>query len=477
MARIVDRAPYAPKPAPEPTAEVAQAAGASPEEDGEAPPISFERGVGDAAEDADDMPRPERPPVVLKSASRPTSVDEFYALVVRDCLESIARFARDRVELAVSERARAEEKTLQSVDAIAAAGRGVVREILEWWRAELEFRGPYSSWAASFALGTFAEPDALCAVKDGLVELPLSAEAHATMAAEALAVAPSEHVPVLARDLLRSAHPISRAVGVEVLSLRQAISPDELAHHLSDVNVVVTAAAARAAGRLDREAAAPLIPRLKRWMHFPHQGVAWAASRALLRWGLLDPYLDIIQGGRLAAILGVKAGEILILAGNEGDAEQLGKILAKEPISPAHLATLSRFGHAGSWAYLLHALGKEELATSAADALRVLFGPKVPDDRALDAGAWRSAIHEARPTPGTRYRRGEPYRPAVVAAECQSGALTRGEIERRLDELAVRAGVVEDVDFTRFAPDVDPMLASFCAAATAADRSYLAGRW
>jgi hypothetical protein len=427
--------------------------------------------------DPADLPTPPHPPVVLSKPAPPISETDLCALVVNDALETLRGLARDRVEMTLAERASIEARLLARVDAIAVTGGPVVNRILAWWRGSLVLPGPWCSWVAPFALASIAGADALLAVLHGLESLPPSALAHQRVATDALAVSPHPALADLAEDLGTSPHPIARAAGIELLGRARQISPDRLRDFLLDANVTVVAAAARAAMLLSFEDAAPLLPLLRRLLHFPHVEVAWPIARLLLRWALPDPYDDVRTGGPLAGILGPRALEIFVLSGETADAACFTTIAARAPASPAQLSAIARFGHPGAWAYLVRHLGDEELADDAADALSTLFGPCVEPAKRLDGTAWKSAIAKAKLSPEVRYRLGVPWKPSLLAAECLSGQLSLLAVEGRLDELIVRARLTTPVDLTQFFPRLEPALNMACAEARRLDVRYPAGGW
>jgi hypothetical protein len=199
---------------------------------------------------------------------------------------------------------------------------------------------------------------------------------------------------------------------------------------------------------------------------FPDVSVAWPATRAVLLSGNTEPYVDVKSGGRLASVLGIAALEVLVCAGAPADIEAFQKIARRFPPSPALLSAAARFGHPGVWAYLLHHLAHAELGDAAARALVTLFGPIVPDAQRADANAWKAAITAQKLESTTRYRRGDPWRAGVVAAECRGGELPRAEIEARLDELAIRRKMKHRADLSRWTADLELELTAFMAEAT-----------
>ena len=401
---------------------------------------------------------PRRATIACWRRGEPRAPYELYEIVAGEAFNAIASAGRDRLLAPLEDRDDMEQRALRQVDALAAAGGRVVHLILSSWTSALELPGPWCSWAAAFALGSLDGADALLALHEGLLRLPAGAFDHAVAAASALAVAPHPDRTDLGRDLLSSSHPVARAVGVDVLGRAQQLAPDDLRRHLLDASVPVMAAAVRAASRMDLETVRPVLGVLERWLDFPHAEVAWPAARALLRWGLKTPLTQVRNGGHLARTLGIRAAEVLIVAGEPGDQARLAEILRGTPPSRATLDALARFGHPGAWAYLAQKLEDEDLVDDAVDALTTLFGSRVSWAERRSVPAWRSAIATAKLDPATRYRRGRPWSPAVVADECRAPSLSAADVNLRLDELVVRARIGQDVDVDAWWPHLSAAL-------------------
>lgn len=450
----------------------------APEEDDDTPegdeaPASSAR-RSRAAAPAEPVWTPSLPaPVRLaEGAGAPITLSAFHADVVGLAAETVAMLARDRLTGPLGRKEDVEARLLTRADAVACIGGEVIEQLLSWWRGALDNPSPWSSWSAVFLLGVLQGSDALDAVLDGLERVPAASAAHAALAAEALAVSPHPDVAALARLLVASPHPIARAAGLGALSRLSLLSADELRSHLIDPSLPVLAAATAAAGRLAAADAQALIPILQRWMGFPHASVAWPAARALTLWGKRDPLYDLRREGPVSRALGgLDQLELLVLSGDAADLPRVDRLVARLPASPPLLSALARLGDPRVWAFLAHHLADEELAEPARAALCTLFGPLVDDDEA-GAPAWRRAIQAADLDPALRYRRGEPFRPSVLARECRSGELSRAEVEGRLDELAARAGLQAPVDLARFVPDHAPALEALLAQADRADAAF-----
>lgn len=457
---------------------------------GEAGEVDHDEERDGAGEDAPAAPRalredwrpaegvaPERPTVRLLEDRRTLDLAGYRAAIVEQCLEAIAALARDRAQDPLSARAGSEPKILAAVDAVLASGGACVATILAWWERSTDSPSPWCSWAAPFVLGCIEGADALLAVRCGLERLAPDADAHGEQAAEALALVVHADRRALGIDLAGSPHPIARAVGVDVLARAGQLTLEQLRQHLFDGNPTVVAAALRAITRMSSLDGAPLAPLLERWIHFPNATVAELSARALLRWGHDRPYDDLRSGGRLGSIVGARAVQLLVLAGSKLDLVPIQTLVARAARTPALLDALGRFGHPGVAPFLVHHLADEDLADAASDALVTLFGPCVAPDALLSGPAWRAALAALKPDPGVRYRRGEPWKPSGVAAECASGELARTQMSPRIDELAVRARVEAPVDLGVWSPGVQPMLDGLLAAAVVSDRAWPASGW
>jgi hypothetical protein len=420
---------------------------------------------------------PDPAPVRLIEERRTLSRAGYHAAVVEQCLDAIATRARDRTNDPFSQREIAEQRILEATDAILASGGACVATVLSWWRRASDSPSAWCSWAAPFVLGSIEGADALLAVREGLESLAPGAFTHAAQAAEALAIVPHPDLPALAVDLAASAHPVARAVGVDMLARAGQLTVDQLRQQVFDANPPVMMAALEAIGRLPAADAAPLVPLLERWIHFPDPTVAWVVARALLRWQHGRPYEELRSNGPLVPILGGRAVELFALVGSRSDVEPLKKLVGKSARTPALFAALGRFGHPGVAPFLLHHLPDDDLGEHAAAALVTLFGAWVEPEAIQNASAWRSALLREKPDPELRYRKGEVWKPRSLAAECASGELSRAEMEPAIDELLLRGRIEWAADLGQWTSGLRPALASLPAATAVCDRSWPASGW
>lgn len=382
----------------------------------------------------------------------PSPLADVYASIVEGCADTIAMLARHRDERSVKERADAEGRILAQVDAIAATGEGAIADLKAWWRARAEEGDdPHRVWAMVFTLGSIDGPEARLALHEVVRALPDDDLQGGRLAADALSVLTREDALAQASELLASPEPMARAVGLDVVSRRGGMLPAAIAKHLDDASPAVIVAAIRALVRHPEVKEPPTA--VLRHLHHPDADVAWEAARAITLWGRRDAYLELRDGGPLAEVLGARGLEIFVMAGELEDLARMQAIVTRCPPSREVLSAIARFGAPASWAFLSHFLRDGDLADAARDALTALFGPCVPEDAASNPVAWRDAIGGRQLVSSVRHRRGAPWAPEVVLAECGSGDLRRAEVELRLDELRARTGARFEVDLSLWAPE------------------------
>ncbi|MFO0590355.1 MAG: hypothetical protein U0441_22625 [Polyangiaceae bacterium] len=392
-------------------------------------------------------------PLRVEDGGEPVPRRQFLSGVTEHCLDTLASRSRQRVELPFAGIAEPERSLLAACDALAAVSANVVEQTLAWWSAK-ETPSRWTSWALAAALSSFEGADALLALEAGLSHLPETAVEHAGAAAEALAIFANPDVDALARDLLEHPSPVLRAVGLETLSLRGGLAIEEIRRLLWDVNVPVLAAAVRAVGRLPTSDAALFVPLLIRWLRFPDADVAWTAARELALLHRAEPMIAL-RDGKLAHLRPEHALELFVLAGDTSDLEAIQRVLARAPVGEAELDALARFGHVGALSFLLHHLSEGDLVDEAVDALLTLFGPLVPPEEAGEPAPWKQAIKRARLDTSVRYRRGEPWSPAVIAREIEPRKLSIAGVDRRAAELGSRCDLPSRPKLSGWSTDID----------------------
>lgn len=464
--------------APAPTPE------ARPQNDAEAPDedvdaiLTLARSDGGRVDpDAPYVPPSVEAPLITLApeGGEPAPLHRFYATIVDDAAETMAMLARHRAERRMNERGREEERILQLVDAIAVC-RQWVATLLAWWTKASQSPDPWKIWAPVFTLGCLRGNEALAAIARVIAVLPPDAYRHAEIAAEALALAPHPGLRAFAEELVRSPHAPSRAIGIDVLCRAQALPVEEIARHLADPSPPVAILAIRGVLRL----AAPepaLVGPLRKAMTSSVRPIAWEAARALALLGDSHPGHEARSNPRFAAALGPKLLEIFIAMGSAADLPQIEAHLARVEIGAGHLDAVARFGHPKSWAFLVHFLADGDLARDAASALELLFGERTPHATRLNASAWRDAIARGGFDGALRYRRGEPWRPGTLVAECQRGRISRIACEAQIFEIAVRARIRPHVSLSLWSPDADATLRPFLVQVERADASFSHGSW
>ncbi|WP_437795203.1 hypothetical protein [Sorangium sp. So ce693] len=404
------------------------------------------------------LPRDSAPaPAVRLDAGRVLEVTRagFYASVVDHCAELVAALARDRVEGRRSWLPETEARMLRQIDAIVAAGPRALIEVAAFWERWMD--DPWKSFAGAISLAAFAGDDALAAIHRAAHLLPQDAEDHAIAVAEALALVERPGLAGLARALAASAHPIARAVGVSLRSMRGELPVEALGAALADEHDAVVRAGIWGCERLPPAQRARFVERLRGLCGGASPDVAWSAARVLVIGG----EVELVRDERLSARVGLRAAELFALAGEPGDWPRLEALLGRHRPTRAALSAVARFGCPASTGWMIQQLDDEALADDAAEALRTLFGPVVEEARELEAGAWREAIAAQRLDPKRRYRGGREFSIAGAVEECASGRLSRLAVEARVDELRARLRLPDAVDVSGFWARAEANLVAF----------------
>jgi hypothetical protein len=405
----------------------------------------------------------------------PVSVVEFHARIIEHCGYALSMHARHRATLPLSAVREAESQIRRQRDAVLSLDDESTALIASWWEQSVESADPWKAWAALFLIASPARPSPTNQILHALEQIPDDDEERWAHAAEALALVPIPDRVHLGRDLLASSCAAARAVGLDVLSRLGALSTETLKTLLDASEPAVAAAAARSVVRAG--VAKAVVSELVDCAHFQVAAAAWEAARALTLAGVREPYVEIQRGGPLAAVLGARAVELLVMAGEETDIDTFEVLIAAGPMTPGLLSAVARFGNVTAWSFLAHHLADADLVGPAVSALRTLFGDLVPEAEETSFSAWRRAIGEQDFNPTLRYRAGKPWRPSLVLKECMSGALSRVEVERRVDELAARTGASASVDLGLWEPDARGALVAFARQIESHDARLRAGAW
>lgn len=401
------------------------------------------------------------------------SVAHFHAQIVSGCADALAMHARDRATQPIAAVSEIEARIRRRREAVLSLESDTAAHVAAWWWEEAaESADPWKAWAASFLIGSAEGVDAQEEILCTLGEMPSDDERWMHVG-EALALVPSRLC--LGRDLVRSSFAAARAVGIDILSREGGLSADSLREHLRASEPVVAASAARSVARLG--IARTVMPELLRCLRAESRGVAWEAARALTLAGAREPHDEVRGGGPLATVLGARAVELLVMAGEDTDIGTFEALIAGVPMTPELLSAVARFGNVTAWSFLAHHLADAELVGAAVSALRTLFGDLVPEAEETSFSAWRRAIAEEELDPTLRYRAGKPWQPSIVLAECMSGALSRIEVERRIDELAARTGATTHVDLGSWEPEARGTRSAFALEVELLDARWRAGAW
>ncbi|MDC0684515.1 hypothetical protein [Sorangium atrum] len=404
------------------------------------------------------LPRESAPaPAVRLDAGRVIEVTlaGFYASVVDHCAELVAALARDRVKGRRSWLPETEARMLRQIDAIVAAGPRALIDVAAFWERWMD--DPWKSFAGALSLAAFAGDDALAAIHRAAHLLPQDAEDHAIAVAEALALVERPGLAGLARALSASAHPIARAAGVNLRSMRGELPVEALAAALADEHDAVVRAGIWGCERLPPAQRARFVERLRELCGGASPDVAWSAARVLVIGG----EVGLVRDEALSVRLGLRAAELFPLAGEPGDWPRLESLLGRHRPTRAALSAVARFGCPASAGWIIQRLDDEALADDAAEALRTLFGQSVEKARELDAGAWREAIAALRLDPKGRYRGGREFSIAGAVEECASRRLSRLAVEARIDELRARLRLPDAVDVSGLWARAEANLAAF----------------
>lgn len=448
-----------------------------PEPSDEQPALPSRAGTLSRQPEPGDLPGI-KPPVSL-AAETPDAVTDARWIegVVHTAIDRAAGVVRARRQRAWSAAAEVDEILFEQIDAIAAAGKPALEALLAFWDQAMDSPHPFGAAAVATALASLEGPKALSALLPKMEALPRDDTVRGRAIAEALASSPHPEIASFARMLATSPHPIARATGVEVLASLRAISPEELGLFLTEGSPPVLAAAARSVLRSDPKETVALLPVLRKWLGLPYSDVVWEAARTLLILGHRDP-LDETREGRLQLHrLGARGPLLLAMAGTALDAPLLAKLVERTKMTPAHLGSLSRFGHAGMWAFFVHALEQAELSDAAANALVNLFGELVDPTESEDPNAWRAALKAKHFDVATRWRGGEPWSASALVADARKGKAPRHVLQQDVDELAVRLRMTKVANLDGLATTAQASLDAFLGEADRAVGRAAKGAW
>ena len=426
---------------------------------------------GDAANDDALVDFASGPPLSLTlddKGGQPISPELFYRDVVVDALEILGSVVRYRFEGPWSRKAEEETRALGLVDAILAAGEGSPGAIEAVWQQAASSPDPFKTWASAFALASVLGAEALSAIVVGLEAVPAEALAHVALASEAISLVPRPDAAALEERLGASEHSVCRAVLFELRARRGLVDTPKIAEALAAPEPALVDAALRILDRAP-ESYEAVREKVHALLAHPSRVIAWRAARALTLQGDARPFTSVLAGDPLAARLGPFALELFVLAGKPDDLRAMDRLVARMKPTPAVLSAIGRFGHPRAFSFLTFALSDAALADAAGGALETLFGDIVPRKERARPDAWSRAVAALGVNPDSRLRRGVPWSPAVVAAEIQTGTLSRGAIALRADELRCRAKLAAILDLGAWGQDAEGPLRALVRAAISND--------
>jgi len=175
---------------------------------------------------------PEAPPKTVRLAANargePVDVSEYHAGIVEHCAEALAMLARHRALLPLGSVPEAERRICRLREAILALPGDVLGAASAWWEHAVDSDDPWKVWAAVFVLGSVQRSGSGENIRLALERIPDDDEERWETAADALALVELPDVAAFGDELLSSLHAAPRAVGIDLLSRRGALSADLL---------------------------------------------------------------------------------------------------------------------------------------------------------------------------------------------------------------------------------------------------------
>ena len=406
----------------------------------------------------DDRPTPNLLVRLRKGQGDPVSLAASYEEIVAACLDGIALAARHRSTLRRDRRAREEERILAFTDALVVTPR-FVSLLGRWWEEAADLPDPWKVWAPMFAAGCMRGDDVVEGLDHVLGALAEEEAEAAVIAGEALSVTPHPDRHRLASELTKAASPCARAAGLTARSLAGELPMDALLSVLAkETSRTVRWAALQAAARApeDRRVDEALLAEVHRaedgdWL--------WQALRALALRGHATGYHAMRHEPAILAKLGSRALDVLAFFGDAADAALAKQITSRCGLSSPVLRGLGRYGHPGAAPLLLRALGDEDSADDAGDALVWIFGLPIDENDVTSPDAWKTWLRTTRFAEDTRLRFGRPYTPASVAEIAAEGARSQVDVAWMVDEAHVRCGIRGAPVLTGWSPAADAALA------------------
>jgi hypothetical protein len=403
---------------------------------------------------------PEATPLVRLDPARARQLTkaELDAIVVAHAGEAAGALSRDRQTVPLQAVQEIERRLLCQLDAIAATGRRALVDLATWWASVEE--DPFRASAAALSALTFDGSDAANLVFERISALDDDALDHAALLPEALALSDHPELVALSRKLHRAPTAIARAVGLTALGARAQLVPEDLRRALADAHPAVVRAAIWSCEPLPPGSREGVAKTLRDKAFSGDEALAWSAARVLTMWRDRDALAEL-ESGRLMTAVGKRGLELLVLAGTQRDVPKVGLLVASRAPDAATLDAIGRFGFPTTAPILYQQLSDDDLAEDAASALSTMFGAIVEPSARLDQRAWRRAVSERAFDPATRYRRGHPWSPSLVADECESGVLDRIAVDKRADELIARVGMFKRLTLAAWWPTAEASARDF----------------
>ena len=427
--------------------------------------------IDDALDDEEDealFPPVPRPPAAPQALIDQQCVERFYASVVDDCADRLMMLGRNRAEWPWRDRPNAERQVYAQLAAIAHAHPRAPRALMRWLEDEGEDER-WAWWAAAQVIETNDKNDVIAPLLEA--QLPEDNEVAAGIYERHLATG----TPIAERGkaLLSSSSPVVRAAGIELMSYAGALTEEDLLAWIETGEATVCRAAVDALLRTAELSRAP--DAVTALLGHQDAAVASAAAYAVTVWRGHEAFTRIREGGPLLDKLGSRCAALFPLAAEAEHVEVLQRVVTAFPVDAATLLAIGRYGQPTVWSFLLHYLGDPNLRDAAERALVTLYGPLLP--AMATPSDWEAAISELDLDPAVRYRRGQPWSPAVVADELAEGALSRDEMLARIDELRARTGIDAAPSLMGWGDAAQAAVTAFAERARVHAQRFSAGSW
>lgn len=406
----------------------------------------------------------------------PVSLATTYGEITAACLDGIALAACHRMSLRRDARAREEERILAFTDALLVTPR-FVSGVARWWEEAADLPDPWKVWAPVFALGCLRGDDIAEGLGHVLRAVPEDEAETAVIAGEALAIAPHPDRLKWAAALAKDPHPCARAAALSAHCEMGALPVDALLDVLTKSGSrTMRWAAVRAAARAaeDRRLDEMLVAEVHRAVD---ADFLWEVLRALALRGHATGYHAMRHDPALLSRLGGRALSVLAFFGDAADAALARAVVSRCGLTTAVLSGLGRYGHPGAAPMLLRALGDEDHADDASDALVWIFGTPVDENELTSPEAWKKWLQTTRFPEDTRLRFGKPYSPTCVAEAAGEGARSQADIAWMVDEAHVRCGVRGAASLSQWSPIADAALAPVLSTLAREAGSFAADPW